>query len=100
MQPVDQRLIIEAADVVLRPYRGGDLDAIYDLTQEAAVVEFLPDWNVPKAQRREWLIHYEMPENERFLAAVHTGGRINERRIRLVRVSIEGEWHHHYQRIR
>lgn len=79
-----QRLIIEGADVVLRPYRGGDLDAIYDLTQEAAVVEFLPDWNVPKAQRQEWLVHYEMPENERFMAAVAAGGRISDTRLRLV----------------
>ena len=54
---MDQSLIIESADVVLRPYRLNDVDAIYDLTQETAVVEFLPDWNVSKSQRREWLVH-------------------------------------------
>lgn len=73
-------LIIEATDVILRPYQVDDLDAIYDLTQEAAVTEFLPDWNVPKSQRREWLVRYENPENERFLAA---GGHVGDLRLRL-----------------
>lgn len=86
---MDQSLIIEATDVVLRPYRLDDVDAIYDLTQEAAVVEFLPDWNVPKAQRREWLVHYEIPENQRFLAAVATGGPIGDLRLRLA-ITVRG----------
>ncbi len=72
---MDQSLIIESTDVVLRPYRLDDVEAIYDLTQEAAAVEFLPDWNVSKFQRREWLVHYETPENDRFIAAVAAGAK-------------------------
>lgn len=80
---MDQSLIIESAEVILRPYRMDDVDAIYELTQEAAVVEFLPDWNVSKSQRREWLVHYEMPENDRFMAAVAAGVQIGDIRLRL-----------------
>lgn len=78
-----QSLIIEATAVVLRPYRVDDVDAIYGLTQEAAVREFLPDWNVPKTQRRHWLVHYEIPENARFLAAVAAERHIGDLRLRL-----------------
>lgn len=81
---MDQSLIIEATDVIVRPYRVDDVDAIYDLTQEAAVVEFLPDWNVSKSQRREWLVHDEIPENQRFITAVAAGGHIGDLRLRLV----------------
>lgn len=80
---MDQSLIIDAADVVLRSYRMDDIDAIYDLTQEAAVREFLPVWNVPKTQRQQWLVHDEIPENARFLAAVAVGRHIGDLRLRL-----------------
>ena len=81
---MDPSLIIEATDVILRPYRVDDADAIYDLTQEAAVVEFLTDWNVSKSQRPEWLVHYEIPENQQFIAAVAAGGHIDVLRLRPV----------------
>lgn len=72
-----------AADVVLRPYQPDDAQAIYDLTQEPAVLRFLPDWNVPLAQRHQWLWQYELPENERFLAAVARGQPLGDLRLRL-----------------
>ncbi len=74
---------IEATDVVLRPYRGEDLDAIYDLTQDAEVRAYLPDWNVPKTQRALWLQQDELPENARFLGAVAAGGHVSRLRLRL-----------------
>ncbi len=76
-----QSLLIEAADVVLRPCRVDDIDALYDLTQEAAVREFLPDWNVPKTQRQQWLVHDEIPGKARFLAAVAAGRHIDDLRF-------------------
>lgn len=86
---MDRSFIIEARDVILRPYRLDDVDAIYNLTQESAVLEFLPDWNAPKAQRREWLADYEIPENDQFLAAAAAGGHIGDLRLRLA-VTVRG----------
>ena len=84
-----QSLVIEAANVILRPYRLDDLEAIYALTQEPTVVEFLPDWSVPRSQRRAWLLQYEIPENERFTAAAAQGGAIGDMRLRLA-ITVRG----------
>ncbi|AEI43676.1 GNAT family N-acetyltransferase [Paenibacillus mucilaginosus] len=74
---------MECKDIVLREYAVGDLDALYVLTQEPEIMAFLPDWNVPKDTRREWMTRFEIPENRRFLQAVQEGGRIGELRLRL-----------------
>lgn len=86
---MDQSLRIEAADVVLRPFQLDDLDALYALTQEAAVLEFLSDWDLPKEQRRQWLVADEIPEAKRFLAAVADGGHIGELRL-ILAITVRG----------
>lgn len=74
---------IECKEVTLREYRIEDLDALYDLTQQPEIMEFLPDWNVPKEQRLNWLVNYETVENQQFLKMVSEGGNIGELRLRL-----------------
>ncbi len=86
---MDQGLRIEAADVVLRPFRLDDLDALYALTQDRAVLEFLPDWDLPKEQRRQWLVEDEIPEAKRFLAAVAGGGHIGDMRL-ILAITVRG----------
>ncbi len=87
--PWTTSLLIEGTDIVLRPYRAADLDALYDLTQQPEIREFLPDWNVPKERRQEWLVKYEIPENQRFLEVVAARGHIGDLRLRLGIVSKE-----------
>ena len=91
---MDQKLIIKARDVFIRPYQQDDIDAIYDLTQEKAVVEFLGDWNVSRHQRPDWLFHYEIPENDAFLETVGSGGKIESCALdwRLWSGALEGSW--------
>lgn len=43
----------------------------------------MPDWDVPKEQRLDWLFNYEIPENQRFIQAVMEGGDIGDIRLRL-----------------
>lgn len=74
---------IDCNDIILRTYESYDLDSIYSITQEEDVKKYLPDWNVPKSQRQEWLNEYEIPENNQFLSAVSKDGRIGDLRIRL-----------------
>jgi ribosomal-protein-alanine N-acetyltransferase len=64
-------------------YRIEDLDALYALTQQLEIIEFLPDWNVSKEQRLDWLLNYETVENKQFLVAVSEGGNIEQLRLRL-----------------
>ncbi|PWW05224.1 RimJ/RimL family protein N-acetyltransferase [Paenibacillus cellulosilyticus] len=74
---------IECEDLILRAFRPEDLDDFHALTWEPHFHEYLIDWNVPKEQREEWFIHYEIPDNDRFLAAVSQGGDLGKARLRL-----------------
>lgn len=60
---------IECKDIVLREFQMEDLDAIYNITLQPEVKEFLPDWVATKEKRREWLSKYEIRENKEFLEA-------------------------------
>lgn len=46
-------------------------------------MEILPDWNVPKEQKLNWLVNYETVENQQFLKAVSDCGDVGELRLRL-----------------
>ena len=74
---------IECEDILLREFRVEDLDEFHALTTQPEIIEFLPDWNVPKEQRLDWLINYEIKENQQFLQAVSAYGNIWELRLRL-----------------
>lgn len=74
---------IECEDIILREYSIEDLDEFYTLTWQPEIYEYLPGWNVPKEQRLDWMINYEIVENKQFLKAVSEGGNIGELRLRL-----------------
>lgn len=79
----DKPFTIECEDILLREYRMEDLDAIYQITHEPEIRAFLPGWDVSREQRQEWLINYEMVENQQFLKAVIDGGDVEQLRLRL-----------------
>ncbi|WP_306418801.1 GNAT family N-acetyltransferase [Brevibacillus reuszeri] len=76
-------LTIECKDVILREFLVEDVDAIYNLTQQPHIIEFLPEWSVSKEQRLNWLTNYETVENRQFIKAVADGGDVGELRLRL-----------------
>jgi len=82
-------ITIECQDIQLREFRVDDLEAIYDLTQQAHIREFLPEWNVSREQRLNWLTNYETIENRQFFKAVAEGGDVQELRLRLGIISKE-----------
>lgn len=57
---------IECKDILLREFIVEDLDEFHALTMQPEIIEFLPDWNVPKEQRRDWLINYEIKKTNSF----------------------------------
>ncbi|MFP3387291.1 GNAT family N-acetyltransferase [Brevibacillus sp. SIMBA_040] len=76
-------LTIECKDVILREFLVEDVDAIYNITQQPHIIEFLPEWSVPKEQRLNWLTNYETVENRKFIKAVADGGDVGQLRLRL-----------------
>lgn len=74
---------IDCGDILLREYRMEDVDAICELTQQPAILEFLPDWNASKEQRLDWMANYELVENKQFLQAVAVDGHIGDLCLRL-----------------
>ncbi|MDM5250793.1 GNAT family N-acetyltransferase [Lysinibacillus sp. G4S2] len=61
---------IDCGEILLREFRIEDVDAIYELTSQPEVYEYLPDWRSTKEQRLNWVTNYEAPDNKEFLAAV------------------------------
>lgn len=61
---------IDCGEILLREFRIEDVDAIYELTSQPEVYEFLPDWHSTREQRLDWVTNYEIPDNKKFLANV------------------------------
>lgn len=61
---------IDCGEIILREFRIEDVDAIYELTSQPEVYEFLPDWRSTRVQRFDWVSNYEIPDNKKFLANV------------------------------
>ncbi|MEC0133670.1 GNAT family N-acetyltransferase [Paenibacillus odorifer] len=84
---------IDCKDIFLREYSVEDLEEFHALTLQPEIIEFLPDWNVPKEQRLDWLINYEIKENQQFLQVISAGGDIGELRLRLgIILKVSGEF--------
>lgn len=74
---------IDCEDVILREFIVNDLDDFHSLTWQPEIYKYLPDWNVSKEQRKDWLVNYEIPENKQFLEAISQGFDIGNLRLRL-----------------
>lgn len=74
---------IECEDIILREFQLEDLDAIYNLTLQDKIREFLPDWISTKEQRREWLINDDIKENKDFLETIPNIPNITGHALRL-----------------
>lgn len=74
---------IECKDVLLREYLIEDVDPLYELTQQAEIKEFLPDWNASREKRLYWMQNYEIVDNKLFLQAVADGGQVGDIYLRL-----------------
>lgn len=74
---------INCKDIFLREFREEDLEEYHALTWQSDVVEFLPDWSTSKEQRLDWLVNYEIKENQKFLDAVAKDGDIKNYYLRL-----------------
>ncbi|MDZ5472245.1 GNAT family N-acetyltransferase [Bacillus sp. 31A1R] len=61
---------IDCGEILLREFRIEDVDAIYEITSQPEVYEFLPDWKSTREQRLNWVTHYEIPSNKEFLTAI------------------------------
>ncbi|MFD1174518.1 GNAT family N-acetyltransferase [Oceanobacillus picturae] len=71
---------IDCGEILLREFRTEDVDAIYELTSQPEVYEFLPDWRSTREQRLDWVTNYEIPDNKEFLANIPS---IGERWLKL-----------------
>nr|WP_308743428.1 hypothetical protein [uncultured Anaerocolumna sp.] len=74
---------IDCKDIMLREFQLEDLDAIYNITLQPEIKEFLPDWIATKEKRKEWLTIYEINENKEFLESVPNIPNIKGHALRL-----------------
>ena len=51
----DDLFTIDCGEILLREFRVEDVDAIYELTSQPEVYEFLPDWHSTREQRLTWV---------------------------------------------
>lgn len=61
---------IDCGEIFLREFRVEDVDAIYELTSQPEVYNFLTDWRSTREQRLNWVTNYEIPSNREFLSFV------------------------------
>lgn len=61
---------IDCGDILLREIMIEDVDAIYEITSQPEVYEFLPDWKTTREKRLFYITKYEIPSNKAFLSAV------------------------------
>lgn len=61
---------IDCGDFYLREFCEEDVDAIIEITAQPEVAEFLPDWKSTRAQRLDWTLNEDIPDNKAFLSAV------------------------------
>lgn len=67
---MNQLFTIDCGEIFLREFTLEDVEAIYEITSQPEVYEFLPSWKSTKEQRLDWVTNYEIPSNKRFLSAV------------------------------
>ncbi len=67
---MDNLFTIDCGEILLREFRIEDVDAIYEITSQPEIYEFLPDWRSTREQRLDWVTNYEIPDNKKFLANV------------------------------
>lgn len=61
---------IECKDILLREFAMADLDELYNLTLQAEITDFLPDWKGTKEEYEDWLENVYIKGNKEFLRAV------------------------------
>lgn len=61
---------IDCGEILLREFSIEDVDAIYEITSQPEVYEYLPDWKSTREQRLDWVTNYEIPSNKKFLSAM------------------------------
>lgn len=81
---MENLFIIDCGEIVLREFRVEDVDAIYELTSQPEVYEFLPDWHSTREQRLNWVANYEIPSNKEFLSAIPDIGGQNYLKLGIV----------------
>jgi RimJ/RimL family protein N-acetyltransferase len=74
---------IDCGEIILREFRIEDAEDIYDISSEADVSKYLPDWKSTKEQRLEWVKNYEIPANRKFLEAVSRTPNIVDEHLKL-----------------
>lgn len=75
---------LDCGEILLQEFRAEDVDAIYEITSQPEVYEFLPDWRSTREQRLDWVTNYEIPNNKKFLSAVPNIGGQNYLKLGII----------------
>ncbi|RAV05558.1 GNAT family N-acetyltransferase [Paenibacillus sp. YN15] len=67
---MEKLFTIDCGEIYLQEFRVEDSDAIYEITSQPEVYEFLPDWRTTKEKRLYFVTKYEIPSNKGFLASL------------------------------
>ncbi|WP_226617563.1 GNAT family N-acetyltransferase [Cytobacillus firmus] len=65
-----KKILIDCGEVILREYRIEDVQALYEITSQPEVYEFIPGAQATLEQRVDWMKNYEIPANEKFKSSM------------------------------
>ncbi|URM34648.1 GNAT family N-acetyltransferase [Cytobacillus firmus] len=67
---MNEEIMIDCGEVILREYRMEDVQALYEITSQPEVYEFIPGAQATLEQRVNWMENYEIPANEKFKSSM------------------------------
>ncbi|UOE53853.1 GNAT family N-acetyltransferase [Bacillus sp. CMF12] len=65
-----EEIMIDCCEIILREYRMEDVSALYEITLQPEVNEFIPGAQATLEQRINWMENYEIPANKKFRSSM------------------------------
>ncbi|MDF2036077.1 GNAT family N-acetyltransferase [Cytobacillus oceanisediminis] len=65
-----EEIMIDCGEIILREYRMEDVTALYEITLQPEVNEFIPGAQATLEQRINWMENYEIPANKKFRSSM------------------------------
>ncbi|KAF0819942.1 acetyltransferase, GNAT family [Bacillus sp. ZZV12-4809] len=67
---MNEEIMIDCGEVILREYRMEDVQALFEITSQPEVYEFIPGAKATLEQRVNWMENYEIPANNKFKSSL------------------------------
>lgn len=69
-EKMNEEIMIDCGEVILREYRMEDVQALHEITSQPEVYEFIQGAQATLEQRVNWMKNYEIPANKKFKSSM------------------------------